>query len=64
MNGKPWQHDQISELRRLWKEGLTGSDIAQTLGMSRSAVIGKTKSTWPHWRYAGIRAIKARQTHR
>jgi hypothetical protein len=41
MNGKPWQCDKIFELRRLWKEGLTGSEIAQTLGMSRSAVIGK-----------------------
>lgn len=41
MNGKPWQPDKISELRRLWKKGLTGSEIAQSLGVSRSAVIGK-----------------------
>jgi hypothetical protein len=41
MNGSPWRDDQIAELRRLWKQGLTGSEIAQSLGMSRGAVIGK-----------------------
>jgi hypothetical protein len=41
MNGRPWRDDQIAELRRLWERGLTGSEIAQSLGMSRGAVIGK-----------------------
>ena len=41
MNGKPWRHEQISELRRLWKQGLTGSEIAKSIRMSRGAVMGK-----------------------
>ncbi len=37
-----WTDERIGELRRMWDEGLTASQIAETLGgVSRNAVIGK-----------------------
>lgn len=38
---RAWPEDRISELRRLWDEGLYTKDIATKLGVSRGAVIGK-----------------------
>ncbi len=37
-----WTDERIDELKRMWDEGLTASQIADTLGgVSRNAVIGK-----------------------
>lgn len=39
----PWTLNRIAELQRLWRDGLTASDVARTLGddVTRSAVLGK-----------------------
>jgi len=36
-----WSPEQISELTRLWGEGLTTSEIGKRLGISKNAVVGK-----------------------
>ncbi|MGQ0662389.1 MAG: GcrA family cell cycle regulator [Pseudomonadota bacterium] len=36
-----WTMEQIAELTRLWKEGLTTSEIGKRLGISKNAVVGK-----------------------
>jgi GcrA cell cycle regulator len=36
-----WSPDQITELTRLWGEGLTTSEIGKRLGISKNAVVGK-----------------------
>ena len=36
-----WTPEQISELTRLWAEGLTTSEIGKRLGISKNAVVGK-----------------------
>ena len=36
-----WTPEQISELTRLWGEGLTTSEIGKRLGISKNAVVGK-----------------------
>ena len=42
MTPMAWTDERIGELKRMWDEGLTASQIADTLGgVSRNAVIGK-----------------------
>ncbi|MBL0930769.1 MAG: GcrA cell cycle regulator [Alphaproteobacteria bacterium] len=36
-----WTPEQISELTRLWGEGLTTAEIGKRLGISKNAVVGK-----------------------
>jgi GcrA cell cycle regulator len=37
-----WSDDRVKQLKRLWQEGLSASQVARALGgVSRSAVIGK-----------------------
>jgi GcrA cell cycle regulator len=36
-----WTTEQITELTRLWSEGLTTSEIGKRLGISKNAVVGK-----------------------
>ncbi len=36
-----WTDAQVAELRALWDEGLTGSEIGKRLGCSKAAAIGK-----------------------
>lgn len=36
-----WSPEQITELTRLWGEGLTTSEIGKRLGISKNAVVGK-----------------------
>lgn len=43
MRHTEWSDTRISLLRKLWDEGLTGSEIGDTLGLSRSAVIAKVR---------------------
>lgn len=39
--GRPWGEAEDSKLTQLWAEGLTGEQIGQVLGRSRSAVLGR-----------------------
>ena len=41
--GNPWPDDKVEQLKALWVEGLTASQIARVMGdgLTRSAVIGK-----------------------
>ncbi len=43
MTGRPdiWTPEAISELGTLWLEGLPSAEIAERLGMSKNAVVGK-----------------------
>lgn len=36
-----WSQDRITELTRLWNEGLSTSEIGKRLGISKNAVVGK-----------------------
>lgn len=36
-----WTDEAIDRLKRLWAAGRSGSDIAEELGFSRSAILGK-----------------------
>jgi GcrA cell cycle regulator len=36
-----WTDDRVERLKALWKNGATGSEIANELGVSRNAVLGK-----------------------
>jgi GcrA cell cycle regulator len=36
-----WSAERISDLTRLWREGLTAAEIGRRLGVSKSAVVGK-----------------------
>lgn len=40
-NGGLWSDEQTTLLERLWKEGLTASQIGDRIGVSRCAVLGK-----------------------
>ena len=42
-----WSPEQISELTRLWGEGLTTSEIGKRLGISKNAVVGKAHRLHP-----------------
>lgn len=40
--GRPaWAPERIAALRRLWREGYSASMVAQELGVSRNAVLGR-----------------------
>ncbi len=44
MTGKPWPEPIVDQLRKLWSDGLTCSQIANEIGgISRCAVIGKAR---------------------
>ncbi|MFM8680306.1 MAG: GcrA family cell cycle regulator [Alphaproteobacteria bacterium] len=36
-----WTEDRISELTKLWNEGLSTAEIGKLLGISKNAVVGK-----------------------
>ena len=36
-----WSPEQMSDLSRMWREGLTAAEIGRRLGVSKSAVVGK-----------------------
>ena len=38
---QPWTEAMILQLRELWAEGQTASKIAEAIGVSRNAIIGK-----------------------
>jgi GcrA cell cycle regulator len=40
--GNTWSDDRVAELTRLWAEGHSASIIAEKLGVTRNAIIGKT----------------------
>ncbi|MDD4556605.1 MAG: GcrA family cell cycle regulator [Alphaproteobacteria bacterium] len=37
----PWTDEVVEELRKLWAEGLTTSEIAKKLGVSKNSIVGK-----------------------
>lgn len=41
MTASPWTEDRIQRLRALWGKGLSASEIAARLAVSRNAVLGK-----------------------
>lgn len=41
MPKKTWNVETEATLRRMWQNGKTGSDIADAVGRTRSAVLGK-----------------------
>jgi hypothetical protein len=36
-----WTPERVSQLREMWGEGFSGSDVAKATGMTRNAVLGK-----------------------
>lgn len=40
-SGAKWTDEQVAELRKLWRDGLSASQIAAQLKVTRNAVIGK-----------------------
>ena len=36
-----WTEDQIDQLKELWGEGLSTSEIGRKLGVTKNAVVGK-----------------------
>jgi GcrA cell cycle regulator len=40
--GNAWSDDRVAELTRLWAEGYSSSIIAEKMGVTRNAIIGKT----------------------
>ena len=36
-----WTNEMIEGLRQMWKKGLTTSEIAKTLGVSKNSIVGK-----------------------
>ena len=36
-----WTNKKITQLKELWKKGTVAGDIAQMLGTTKSAIIGK-----------------------
>ena len=38
---KQWTEDRLEKLKKLWKEGLSISQIGRELGVSRNAIAGK-----------------------
>jgi len=36
-----WSQEQVTELSRLWDEGLTTAEIGRRLGITKNAVVGK-----------------------
>lgn len=56
-----WTDERIEELRRLWAEGLSASQIAKMLGgVTRNAVIGKIHRMGLSGRVKTVRANKPR----
>ena len=45
----PWTDDRVEQLKRMWSEGLTASQIAARIGngVTRNAVIGKVHRLRP-----------------
>ena len=59
-----WSDDRVTVLSKLWMDGLTASQIAERLGVTRNAVIGKVHRLGLSGRGApsAPRAIVPRQT--
>ena len=54
----PWTDDRVEQLKRMWSEGLTASQIAARIGqgVTRNAVIGKVHRLGLSGRVAKVRA--------
>ena len=53
----PWTDDRVEQLKRMWSEGLTASQIAARIGqgVTRNAVIGKVHRLGLSGRVAKVR---------
>src|SRR4051812_45482314 len=51
-----WPDDKAEKLRQMWTEGYSASEIANVVGKTRNAVIGKTHRL-------GLTSQKPRQTY-
>ena len=40
-----WTNNKIAQLKRLWKKGSIAEEIAEVLGTSKGAVIGKANGS-------------------
>lgn len=57
----PWSEERIDTLRDLWRSGYSASDIARTIGVSRSAVLGKVfRLELPHRKAPQPRPVKSK----
>src|SRR4051794_21506942 len=54
----PWTDDRVEQLKRMWSEGLTASQIAARIGqgVTRNAVIGKVHRLGLSGRVAKVRS--------
>ena len=53
-NGIPWTEEASEQLRQLWADGLTCSQIGDRLGVSRSAIIGRARRMNLEYRALGF----------
>lgn len=55
-----WTEERIDQLKKMWKKGLTASQIAESLGgVSRNAVIGKAHRLELESRPSPVKAVEA-----
>ena len=52
-----WNDEKIGQLKRLWKDGLTTSEIGKKLGISKNAVVGKAHRLSLEGRPSPIRTV-------
>lgn len=50
-----WTPELVKELKRLWKKGLTTSEIGRRIGISKNAVVGKAHRLWLEGRPSPIK---------
>ena len=64
MNAMNWSDDRVEQLKTLWTEGLSASQIARALGgVTRNAVIGKVHRLGLAGRASPSRAERPRVLH-
>lgn len=57
-----WTAEQISQLTRLWHEGLSTAEIGKRLGISKNAVVGKAHRLRLAARPSPIKRVGSRQS--
>ena len=62
--GNVWTDERLDELKKLWAEGLSISQIGEALGVSRNAIAGKAHRMGLPKRPSPISKSKAEKTER
>ena len=62
--GNAWTGERLDELKKLWAEGLSISQIGEALGVSRNAIAGKAHRMGLPKRPSPISKSKAEKTQR